>query len=58
MTMIVGSKRQERSYAGAYMQKTCDVAEMAILAKKICGKSAYITTKCKSRQKCVNRENR
>ena len=23
-----------------YMQKTCDVAEMAILAKKICGKSA------------------
>ena len=24
----------------AYMQKTCDVAEMAILAKKICGKSA------------------
>ena len=24
----------------AYMQKTCDVAEMAILAKKIGGKSA------------------
>ena len=24
----------------AYMQKTCDVAEKAILAKKICGKSA------------------
>ena len=24
----------------AYMQKTCDVAEMAILAKKNCGKSA------------------
>ena len=24
----------------AYMQKTCDVAVMAILAKKICGKSA------------------
>ena len=28
-------------YSGsAYMQKTCDVAEKAILAKKICGKSA------------------
>ena len=24
----------------AYMQKTCDVEEMAILAKKNCGKSA------------------
>ena len=24
----------------SYMQKTCDVAEMAILAKKNCGKSA------------------
>ena len=26
--------------------------------KKNCGKSAKIATKCKSRQKCVNRENR
>ena len=25
--------------------------------KKICGKSAKIATKCKLRQKCVNREN-
>ena len=24
----------------SYMQKTCDVAEKAILAEKICGKSA------------------
>ena len=41
----------------SYMQKTCDVAEKAILAKKKCGKSAKIATKCKSRQKYVNREN-
>ena len=27
-------------YVQAYMQKTCDVAEKAILAKKNCGKSA------------------
>ena len=40
------------------MQKTCDVTEKAILAKKICGKSASIATKCKLRQNCVNRENR
>ena len=36
----------------AYMQKTCDVAEKAILAKKIAEKVR------KLRQKCVNRENR
>ena len=28
------------THLGPYMQKTCDVAEMAILAKKFCGKSA------------------
>ena len=33
------SPAKER-YARAYMQKTCDVAEMAILAKKNCGKKA------------------
>jgi len=27
-------------YDASYMQKTCDVAEKAILAKKNCGKSA------------------
>ena len=36
----------------AYMQKTCDVAVKAILAKKIAEKVR------KLRQKCVNRENR
>ena len=29
-----------RDHFYTYMQKTCDVAEMAILAKKNCGKSA------------------
>ena len=32
--------RDSFSCQGAYMQKTCDVAEKAILPKKICGKSA------------------
>ena len=36
-----------------YMQKTCDVAEKAILAKKKIAEKVR-----KSRQKCVNRENR
>ena len=35
---------QENTYAEPYMQKTCDVAEMAILAKK------------NLRKKCVNRD--
>ena len=42
----------------AYMQKTCDVAEKAILAKKKLRKKCVNRDKCKSRQKCVNRENR
>ena len=42
----------------AYMQKTCDVAEEAILAKKKLRKKCVNGKKCKSRQKCVNRENR
>ena len=32
--------QRDTSIDGSYMQKTCDVAEKAILAKKNCGKSA------------------